>query len=46
MLKNHSEYQDQGAEYYEKKYRERLIKSLENNALAFGLQLVPLEVVH
>ncbi len=46
MLKHHTLYQDQGAEYYEKKYRERLIKSLENKALAFGLQLVPLEVVH
>jgi len=46
MLNNLTEYQDDGAEYYEKKYRERIIKSLERKALTFGLQLIPMEAVH
>lgn len=46
MMKNGTEYQDAGADYYEKRYREKLVKSLEKRALACGFQLVPLQSVH
>lgn len=41
MLKNKTEYRDLGVNYYEQRYRDRLIKSLERKALAFGYQLTP-----
>lgn len=41
MLKHKTEYHDLGVNYYEQRYRDRLIKSLERKALAFGYQLTP-----
>lgn len=35
-------YQDQGADYYEQQYRQRVIKHLEKKAQSFGFQLVEL----
>lgn len=42
MLKNHTEYKDPGVNYYEERYRERLLNSLKRNATNLGFQLVPL----
>lgn len=36
-------YKDPGAEQYEKNYKERVIKSLKQRALKFGLELQPIE---
>jgi hypothetical protein len=41
MLKNGSEYVDQGQDYYEKRYRERVTKNLKKRAAAMGFELVP-----
>jgi transposase len=41
MLKTGSEYMESGAEYYEKQYRDRCIRSLEKRAKQFGFFLVP-----
>lgn len=41
MLKNKQEYNDPGQDYYEQKYRERVIKNLERRAKDLGLELVP-----
>jgi len=46
MLKNKTEYRDAGENYYEERYRERLINSLKKNASALGFQLVPNQEVH
>jgi transposase len=40
MLKNGSEYVDQGQDYYEKRYRERVTKNLKKRAAAMGFELV------
>lgn len=42
MLKNGSEYVDPGKDYYEQRYRERSMKSLNKRATALGFQLVPI----
>jgi len=41
MLKNRTPYVDPGPDYYEKRYRDRTIRALEQKAAKFGLQLVP-----
>jgi hypothetical protein len=41
MLKNGTEYVDQGQEYYEKQYRERVTKNLKKRAASLGFDLVP-----
>lgn len=41
MLKNKTKYQDLGDGYYEQRYQERLLKSLERKALSLGYQLIP-----
>jgi len=42
MIKFGKDYEDTGAEYYEEKYRGRVIKSMQNKALKMGFSLVPL----
>ena len=42
MLKHRTPYQDLGQDYYEHKYRERVIKNLQRKAHGLGLQLVSL----
>lgn len=42
MLKNGSEYVDPGRDYYEQRYRERSMKSLNKRATALGFQLIPI----
>ena len=46
MLKNKTEYRDSGENYYEERYRERLLNSLKNHAATLGFQLVPIQEVH
>lgn len=41
MLKYRDQYLDPGQDYYEQKYRERIIKNLQRKAKELGLQLVP-----
>jgi len=43
MLKNKQAYHDPGQDYYEQKYRQRVINNLERKAKALGLELVPLQ---
>ncbi|HED14056.1 MAG TPA: hypothetical protein ENI62_10470 [Gammaproteobacteria bacterium] len=40
-LKNGSEYVDQGQDYYEQQYRNRVTKNLKKRAAAMGFDLVP-----
>jgi transposase len=41
MLKNHTEYQDLGAEQYENQIRERAVKNLKRKAKQLGFDLIP-----
>lgn len=41
MLKNGTEYVDQGQDYYEKLYRERVMNNLKKRAAYLGFDLVP-----
>lgn len=41
LLKNKTEYSDLGPNYYETRYRERLLNSLKKNAATLGFTLVP-----
>jgi transposase len=41
MLKNRTEYVDPGPDYYEQKYRERVVRNLRRKAHELGLELVP-----
>jgi transposase len=43
MLKNHTEYEDPGATYYQEQYRQRLIKNLKRKAEKLGFELVSTE---
>ncbi len=45
LLKNRREYKDPGAEYYNQKYQERIIQSMQKKAKTMGFQLVPIPVV-
>jgi transposase len=46
IIKNRTPYRDLGVDYYETRYREGLVKSLERKALTLGFQLVPSPEVH
>ena len=41
MLTKGEEYTDQGQLYYEERYRERVVRSLNKKAFELGMQLVP-----
>jgi transposase len=41
MLKNHTEYIDPGADFYEQQYRHRAIKNLQRKAHKLGFTVVP-----
>ncbi|RZI46012.1 IS110 family transposase [Rickettsiales endosymbiont of Peranema trichophorum] len=41
MLKNGTEYFDTGQDYYDKRYRERIIHNLASKAKSLGLKVVP-----
>jgi transposase len=43
MLRYGKQYVDVGADYYEKQYRERVLKNLAKRAAQFGLTLIPAE---
>lgn len=43
LLKAGSTYVEQGQEYYEERYRERVIKSLNSRAKSLGLRLCPID---
>jgi transposase len=46
MLKNRTEYRDPGVNYYERRYRDSLLKSVTRNAATLGFALVPIQEVH
>lgn len=46
MLKNKSQYREAGVDYYEARYRERLLNSLKKKAAELGFNLTPVEEVH
>ena len=41
VLRYGENYRDPGADYYEERYRQRVLKNLEKRAKQFGLALVP-----
>jgi len=41
MMKNKTAYRDPGTNYYEERYRERLLNSLKKKASSLGFQLMP-----
>lgn len=41
VLRYGESYRDPGADYYEERYRQRVLKNLEKRAKQFGLALVP-----
>ena len=42
MMKNKTPYREAGVDYYEKRYRQKLLKSLEKKAISLGYQLAPI----
>jgi hypothetical protein len=46
MLKTHTLYRDPGVDYYEERYRERLLNSLQKKAATLGFHLTPVQEVH
>ncbi|HYH07133.1 MAG TPA: IS110 family transposase [Thermoanaerobaculia bacterium] len=46
MLKNGTDYREPGADYYEQRYRDNLLRSLSKKAAVLGLTLTPLQEVH
>jgi transposase len=46
MLKYKTEYRDPGINYYEERYRERLLKSLQRKAATLGYALTAVQEVH
>ncbi len=46
MLKNKTEYRDPGIAYYEQRYRQRLLNSLQKKAATLGFNLTPATEVH
>jgi transposase len=42
MLTKGEEYTDQGQDYYEERYRERVMRALSQRAAKFGMQMVPI----
>ena len=45
MLKDGTEYVDQGQDYYEEKYRDRVMKNLKKRAASLGLDLTPMDKI-
>ena len=45
MLTKGKEYTDQGQDYYEERYRERVLRQLAQRAEKMGMRLVPGEIV-
>ena len=43
MLTRGQEYTDQGQDYYEERYRERVLRALSQRAAKLGMQMVPIE---
>jgi hypothetical protein len=43
MLRNGMEYIETGQDYYEKQYRDRVIKSLSNRAKSLGFELIKVQ---
>ncbi|MDH5538238.1 MAG: IS110 family transposase [Rhizobacter sp.] len=43
MLTKGQEYTDQGQDYYEERYRERVVRALSQRAAKLGLKIVPVE---
>ena len=43
MLTKGQEYTNQGQDYYEERYRERVLRSLSQRAAKLGLKMVPSE---
>lgn len=46
MLKTRTPYRDPGVAYYEQRYRERLLNSLQRKAATLGFQLTAVQEVH
>jgi transposase len=46
MLQNKTEYRELGVDYYELRYRERLLNSLKKKATELGFNLTPIQEVH
>jgi transposase len=46
LLKTRTPYRDEGVDYYEERYRERLFNSLQKKAATLGFHLTPLQEVH
>ncbi|MBY0469303.1 MAG: hypothetical protein K2Q07_10035 [Burkholderiaceae bacterium] len=42
MLSKGEEYTDQGQDYYEERYRERVLRALAQRAVKLGMQMVPM----
>lgn len=42
MMKNKTQYREDGVDYYEKRYRARLLKSIQAKALSLGYHLSPI----
>ncbi len=42
MLTKGQQYTDQGQDYYEERYRERVLRSLSQRAAKLGLKMVPI----
>jgi transposase len=40
MMKTRMEYKDLGVEYYQNRYKERMLRNLKRKAKALGLKLV------
>ena len=40
------EYREAGVDYYEQRYRERLLNSLKKKATELGFNLIPIQEVH
>ena len=45
MLTKGQEYTDQGQDYYEQRYRERVLRALSQRAAKLGMQMVPIAPV-
>lgn len=46
MLKTRTPYRDPGVNYYEQRYQQRLLNSLQKKAATLGFHLIPLQEVH
>ena len=46
MLKNQTEYEEHGADYYERRFTARRFNSLKRQAATLGYELTPVTVVH